>query len=162
MREAKKDLLNSIIIVAFCGVAYTGILEIPIRGAAKTEADFFPKIIIGLIFILAISLLSKSIYGMIKQRNNESKKERVNWQRLFKDNSKVIYTFAIFSTYIFLLQGVGYFISSVIFLFALYLILMPGKKRYTTGIIGSLLITVLLFIVFRYGLSVYLPEGKWF
>ncbi|WP_172372328.1 tripartite tricarboxylate transporter TctB family protein [Sporosarcina jiandibaonis] len=161
MREARKDLVNSLIIVAFCGIAYSGILEIPVRGAAKTEADFFPKIIVGLLFVLAIFLLVKSIYGMIKQEKRDNKKERVDWQRLFKENSKVIYTFAIFSVYIFLLQGIGYFISSVIFLFALYLILMPGKKRYITGIIGSVLITVLLFVVFRYGLSVYLPEGKW-
>lgn len=160
MKTAKRDAINAVVVMMFCGLAYYGTLQIPVRGAAKTEADFFPKIIIGLLLFLAICLLTHAIYTMMKHRQDEQAK--TDWKALLKDNRKVIITFLIFGVYILLLQEVGYFISSIAFLFALYLFLTPGRKRYITGIVGSVLITVILFLIFQYGLSVYLPEGNLF
>lgn len=163
MQAAKRDLMNSLVVMLFCGFAYYGASQIPIRGAAKTEADFFPKIIIGLLLFLSICLLINAAYTMWKSRSvSHGVAKKTDWKQAFVENRKVIITFLTFGVYIFLLQEIGYFISSILFLFVLYLLLMPGKKRYVAGLVGSVLITVLLFIVFQYGLSVYLPEGKLF
>ena len=160
VKTAKRDAINALVVILFCGVAYSGVLQIPVRGAAKTEADFFPKIIIGLLLFLALCLLINAIYTMVKHRADV--REKTNWKALIKDNRKVMITFLIFGAYILLLQEVGYFISSFVFLLTLYLFLMPGKKRYITAVVGSVLITVVLFLIFQYGLSVYLPKGRLF
>ncbi|SIT71403.1 tripartite tricarboxylate transporter TctB family protein [Edaphobacillus lindanitolerans] len=163
MQAAKRDLVNALVVIVFCGIAYYGALQIPIRGAAKTEADFFPKIIIGLLLFLAVCLLVSAAYQLWKGKSAQREKVAVaGFRQRFAENRKVILTFVIFAIYIFLLQEIGYFISSILFLFALYLLLVPGKKRYVVGIIGAVLITVLLFVVFQYGLSVYLPGGTLF
>lgn len=159
MLSAKRDLINSLVILLFCGLAYYGASAIPERSLGKTEGDFFPNIIIVTLTILSLFLLIKSIYQFIKSEkeiNTTSFKEKI------KENKKVIFTFLLFGLYIFVMPYIGYFVSSVTFLFLLYLLLSPNKKKLWIVFLGIIGVTYLLSFVFQKFLLVFLPTGMLF
>jgi len=156
MRTEIKDVINSIGLLIFSVVAYIGINQIPIRGSQKTEADFFPKIIIGVIVFLTLLLL---IINIVKWIANKKEYEKTSFKKIIKENKKVILSFVIFGAYVFLLDKIGYFVSSILFLFILYLMLATTKRRIWLGLLGAIAITFIMFVIFEQGLSVYLPTG---
>jgi len=157
--KAKRDLINSIILVAFCCYAYYGATLIPDRSYGKTGADFFPKIVIGIVAFLSICLLIHSIYRMTREKES---KITVSPKNLFQENKKVILTFVIFGLYIVLLEYIGYFVSSVLFLLALYYLLASKKQKIWVVLLGAVALTYLLYLIFQKALSVFLPAGLLF
>lgn len=159
MIKAKRDLVNSIILLAFCSLAYYGALVIPDRSYGKTGADFFPKIVIGIVAFLSICLLIQSIIRVTKEKES---KMTVSPKLLFRENRKVIFTFVIFGIYILLLEYIGYFISSVLFMIALYYLLAVKKQKIWVVLLGTVALTYLLYLIFQKALSVFLPAGMLF
>lgn len=161
MIKAKRDILNSIILLLFCGLAYYGASQIPIRSLGKTEADFFPKIIIGIVALLSVILLVQSFIRLNKEKDS---KLNLSIRHLIKENYKVILTFALFGIYVFALNTLGYFISSILFLYAIYYLLAPHKKmkHQWAVLLGIVSFTLLLLVIFQQFLSVFLPRGIFF
>lgn len=159
MNKAKRDMFNSIGLLLFCCFAFYGSTQIPIREMGNTEADFFPIIVIGVISFLSICLLISSIYKMIK---NKDSKTKTSIKEMFQENKKIIWTFFIFASYVFLLKIIGYFLSSVIFLILLYILLAPNRRKLWLVSLGAAAITFVLFVIFQNGLSVFLPTGSLF
>ncbi|CDQ38884.1 MULTISPECIES: tripartite tricarboxylate transporter TctB family protein [Virgibacillus] len=158
MANAKRDFINAIILLAFSGFAYFGSTQIPIQGLGKTEADFFPTIVISVLAILSICLLIISMYRMTK----EKRMEKVAIRKVIKRNKKVVATFGLFAGYVFLLPYIGYFIASVLFLISLYIVLAPTKNKLGLVILGMIGLILLLYVIFQQALSVFLPPGMFF
>jgi putative tricarboxylic transport membrane protein len=156
MVKAKRDLINAVMILVFCGFAYYGSSLISERNLGKTEADFFPNIIIIVISFLSVCLLINSIYRMKKEKDS---RVNVSPKRLFHENKKIILTFVLFAAYVFLLGYIGYFLSSILFLLSLYLVLANNKQKLWIVSLGFIALTVLLYLVFQHALSVFLPTG---
>jgi len=156
MREETKNILNSVGLLIFSTFAYFGVKQIPVNGTQKTEADLFPKIILGIIVFLTLILL---INNIIKLRIQKKETQKFSFKKIIKENKKIIWTFVIFGSYVYLLDKLGYFVSSIPFLLILYFVLTTTKRRIWTGLFGAIAITFIMFLIFEKGLSVYLPKG---
>ncbi|MFS0749978.1 tripartite tricarboxylate transporter TctB family protein [Oceanobacillus sp. 1P07AA] len=155
MTSAKRDLLNAILLLAFSGLAYIGSTQIPIQGFGKTEANFFPNIIIAILVFLSVCLLAQSIYRFTK----EPRAEKITIRNAIRHNKKVIITFGLFAVYVFILPWAGYFIASILFLISLYTVLTPNKNKIVFVILFMIGLVFILYVVFRQVLSVFLPPG---
>ncbi|MDC3412077.1 tripartite tricarboxylate transporter TctB family protein [Aquibacillus sp. 3ASR75-11] len=159
MVKAKRDLINSVVILAFSGFAYYGSSLISERNLGKTEADFFPNIMIGVIAFLSLCLLANSIVRMKKEKDSHL---NISIRKLLQENKKVILTFILFGLYVLLLGYIGYFPSSILFLITLYLVLATNKQKMWIVCLGFIALTLVLYIVFQNALSVFLPTGVFF
>ncbi|UOQ92270.1 tripartite tricarboxylate transporter TctB family protein [Halobacillus shinanisalinarum] len=159
MVSTKRDLINALLLLFFCCFAYYESSLISERNLGKTEADFFPNIVIIVLAILSLCLLVKSIYGMVRAKDYHFK---FSFRNLLQENKKVILTFAIFGLYVLLLDYIGYFLSSILFLFTLYLLLSNNKQKLWAVLLGMVAFTLVLYVVFQNGLSVFLPTGQLF
>ncbi|GLO67979.1 tripartite tricarboxylate transporter TctB family protein [Oceanobacillus kimchii] len=155
MTSAKRDLLNAILLLGFSGLAYIGSTQIPIQGFGKTEANFFPNIIIAVLVFLSVCLLAHSIYRFTK----EPKAKNVSIRNAFRSNKKVIITFGLFAAYVFILPYAGYFIASILFLISLYTVLAPNKNKIILVSLFMIGLVFILYVVFQQVLSVFLPPG---
>lgn len=159
MVKAKRDCINAIVILAFCGFAYYLSLSIPAPSFGKTGGAFFPRIVIGAVAFLSLCYLVSSLLRIKKEKNIHLD---LSIPRFLKENSKVIGSFVIFGLYVFALGLLGYIISTILFLFALYMLLAEKKQKFWLVGIGIIVLTLLLFVVFQNILSVFLPTGVFF
>ncbi|MDU1911202.1 tripartite tricarboxylate transporter TctB family protein [Fusobacterium sp.] len=114
-------------------------------GDSGLGPDFFPKIIAIILFILSGILFAGSI-------KNKDKKSIYN--------SNMRYTFMVifaFAIYIFLIDRIGYLISTIIFAFVIITILKSKSK--ILNIIFAIIFPAALYLLFTYAFKVSLPTG---
>lgn len=114
-------------------------------GNSGLGPDFFPKVIAVILFILSAMLFVGSI-------KNKDKKN------IYNPNMK--YTFMVifaFAVYIFLIDRIGYLISTVIFAFVVITILKSKSK--ILNIIFAIAFPIALYLLFTYAFKVSLPTG---
>ncbi|MBN8235165.1 tripartite tricarboxylate transporter TctB family protein [Halobacillus kuroshimensis] len=162
MMTVKRDAMNAVILLAFCGLAFYGSTLIPERSLGKTEGDFFPNIIIGILAVLSLLLLVKSVYAYVTSEKQQRAEPKTSLKERWAEGKKVWYTFALFGAYIFIMPLAGYFLSSVAFLFTLYLLLSSNRKRLWLVLIISIVVTYVLSFIFQKFLLVFLPSGVLF
>lgn len=105
--------------------------------------------------VLSLILLSLSVLLII---TSLVKKEIDVADFSISKNSLVIITFVSLAIYVFLLMPtLGFVFSSFIFLWFLMYILTPGKKKYITITLVSILFPIVLNYIFREILYVFLP-----
>ena len=72
----------------------------------------------------------------------------------------VTLTFLVMVLYLILLPFLGFILSTIIFLFAQFIVLAPKEKRnYLLFAVIAVVFTVITFVAFRIGLSQLLPRG---
>lgn len=114
-------------------------------GNSGLGPDFFPKVIAVILFILSAMLFVGSI-------KNKDKKN------IYNPNMK--YTFMVifaFAVYIFLIDRIGYLVSTVIFAFVVITILKSKSK--ILNIIFAIAFPIALYLLFTYAFKVSLPTG---
>lgn len=114
-------------------------------GNSGLGPDFFPKVIAVILFILSAMLF----VGSIKNKDKKS---------IYNPNVK--YTFMVifaFAVYIFLIDRIGYLISTVIFAFVVITILKSKSK--ILNIIFAIAFPIALYLLFTYAFKVSLPTG---
>lgn len=114
-------------------------------GNSGLGPDFFPKVIAVILFILSAMLF----VGSIKNKDKKS---------IYNPNMKytlmVIFAFAV---YIFLIDRIGYLVSTVIFAFVVITILKSKSK--ILNIIFAIAFPIALYLLFTYAFKVSLPTG---
>lgn len=114
-------------------------------GNSGLGPDFFPKVIAVILFILSAMLF----VGSIKNKDKKS---------IYNPNMK--YTFMVifaFAVYIFLIDRIGYLVSTVIFAFVVITILKSKSK--ILNIIFAIVFPIALYLLFTYAFKVSLPTG---
>lgn len=115
-------------------------------------------------YILIGGLLIFSFYGIartyvISSRNkhagNENEKKPIDLEAII--NSKGFLVTTVVALFIFLLNYIGFIISSIIFLTAIFLVL--GGKKILNSLIFSVITTVLFIVLFSVLLGTTLPRG---
>ncbi len=107
--------------------------------------DFFPKVIAIILFILSTMLFA----GSVKNKDKKS---------IYNPNMK--YTFMVifaFAVYIFLIDRIGYLVSTVIFAFVVITILKSKSK--ILNIVFAIAFPIALYLLFTYAFKVSLPTG---
>ena len=114
-------------------------------GNSGLGPDFFPKVIAVILFILSAMLF----VGSIKNKDKKS---------IYNPNIK--YTFMVifaFAVYIFIIDRIGYLVSTVIFAFVVITILKSKSK--ILNIIFAIAFPIALYLLFTYAFKVSLPTG---
>lgn len=120
--------------------------------------DFMPMCIGIVTFILAAAMAFLNVKNL-KARTAEA--EKVEKEDL--DYKRMIISFMLILVYVYLLQPVGFIVTTILYLpFQMY-VLAPDEKKTKKDIIQLAVITVIftivVFFLFRYGFKIILPAG---
>lgn len=157
--KKSKDLILGVIMLAFSGFYYfyaTQIKTRPKLTPVYSNAQIIPKLLGILLAILSVFLIIQGI-RRLKGKNSAEQKETAEKT----DVAAVTLTFGVIIAYTLLLgSGLGFILSTIIYLFAQMLVLSPKEKRnYLLFAIIAVVFTLLVFVAFRIGLQQMLPRG---
>ncbi|HCC3140706.1 tripartite tricarboxylate transporter TctB family protein [Niallia hominis] len=146
--------LFSIFILIVGTIFFINSNEFSEKSGVQTFApSFFPRIIIGLMMILALCLLIKSF---LSKDNDSFSMETI--KIYVAKHFRVLLILFFFLLYVISLNIGGFLISSIAFLFISTIILRPLKIKYmATNIILSVAFPVIVLLVFEQVLHIYLP-----
>ncbi|WP_339179682.1 tripartite tricarboxylate transporter TctB family protein [Oceanobacillus sp. FSL W7-1293] len=116
----------------------------------------FPLFILITMLILSIILLIQTIAGKSKQKDSEG--------IIF--TTRTVVTAIALILYVVLIWLIGFFISSLLYLGFMTWYLQKSETkasiRLLKSISGAVITTTVFYVIFRYGLLVYLPSGMLF
>lgn len=120
--------------------------------------DFMPTVVGILILVLSAILLFQAV-NKLRRGGAISEKEA-------KDNSdyrRVLASLVLATVYVNILKPVGFLISTFAYLCLQIYVLAPNDKRTKKDIVKfvviSLIFTVVVYVLFRYGFKIILPPG---
>ncbi|MFZ4453885.1 tripartite tricarboxylate transporter TctB family protein [Salibacterium aidingense] len=142
----QKDFIVGIVIAILLFLLYLSTLEL------ADEVRLFPLIIIGIASVNVGWMILKSI---VSKKEKESSK--------FFNSYFFIIVSALF-LYYFSLTIIGFYVSSVIFIFLLFIYLNPAKNvfAYMKGLTFSVVFGASLYMLFHVSLNLVTPTGLLF
>ena len=113
---------------------------------------FYPRIVLGLSAALAAALIAFDLYSGKKQAGGSAANYRL-----------VLLVFVVFGLYAGLMPGIGFRLSTFLFVAALQSLLEPpkGMKGWAIVVATALVTTLVTHTLFERYLSVLLPRGRW-
>jgi putative tricarboxylic transport membrane protein len=150
----KKFQLGSSIFLLIFGILFcVEARKLPMGRITKPGPGFFP-------FWLAVSMVMVSLALIISGGRKDVKGslaykglwEGLKWEKAF-------FTLVALLLYAFFLEWLGYCIATFVLIF--YLFSAIGGLRWWAGVIGSILTSLLTYMLFRLWLEVQLPKGLW-
>lgn len=161
MIKKKYDELSLGIIITAVGLIYSFLIStIPKKAVANAvvDATTLPKVLAFTLLFLGVLQLGIG-FKKVKTESNESgddesKEEKPSYITVLK-------TMVIIVVYVALLADVGFLIMTALCLFAQFIVLTPvdKKKNYLVYAIIAVVSSIAIYIAFRNGLSLMLPEG---
>lgn len=110
--------------------------------------NFFPQVVSAMLLIASISLITQALRG----------KSLKNFESINKDGLiRASVTLAMAIAYLFLMQYLGFYLATAVFLFITMKYL--GLKSYLTTLLVSVSIATIVFGIFKIFLKIPLPEG---
>lgn len=113
------------------------------------DSDFVPKILGYLLIILAIFLFF--------DKSSETEEEKDKRQVPKKEMLVLLAVGGMIFLYIFLLEIIGFVLSSMLFIFACSWFL--GYRKLVTTILVAVLFPLIMYLSFNYLLQIRLPQG---
>lgn len=152
------DIIVGIFFMLLSGAMMVMARMLPKSAVMDIGPDFMPMCIGTITFVLAAGLVFLSIRSRNIIAADAGKAEEENL-----DHKRVLTSFILILVYVFILQPVGFIVSTLLYLPLQMLILAPPEKRDRKDIVQLLIIDVLftfiVFFLFRYGFKIILPTG---
>jgi len=127
--------------------------------ASKTSwqpygSSLFPQILLVITGLLATAILLKSFF-----KPSKTSSPHRSFKEVVVEKQKIILLFIIFGIYALALSYLGYLISTLLFMVATQALLLgiDSRKKWLINLGTSFTIVPLVFVVFRYGLNIWLP-----
>ncbi|WP_018923009.1 tripartite tricarboxylate transporter TctB family protein [Salsuginibacillus kocurii] len=151
-----KEQLAALIVLAVAGIFYYFTFNIPAREEDGLGPTFFPRLLLIMIGALAILSLIRSFVTPTK----EMKKEEETAEQK-KRGKSVWIIFVLFGVFILLVDFLGFTLSAVLFIIAVYLLIGPSQSWKRSARTLGILIVILFVLqfVFQNILEVPLPSG---
>lgn len=135
--------------------------NLPSLNEAYFNAGSFPRLIAALLILLSIFLILSKVNELRKRKPAEDKvsnKERMT--AFYVEYRLVILTTAVFFVYIFLLQFIGFVVSTILFIIgAAILIGYRKRKEVLTISTVAVILTLTIYFFFENVLYVRFPSG---
>ncbi len=144
-----RNLVAAILLLALCaGYAYLT-ANLPVRAIQNsTQPSFFPWVITIIMTVLSLSLLIQGIWNIGSRKN---KKES---DFPLKRSLRGLFVFVVYFS---LLPYLGFFIANIPFFAALMVLYGERRPVWIGG--GSVIITTVIFFLFREAFKIRLPAG---
>ncbi len=179
-----KDVIAGAVLFIVSAVYFISTLSIkkiayidPITGSAR-----FPQIVAGILLVCAVVIILQGLRSakeMTKKEDAEKKEktlmevadeaengeEETDRAAVRKGNIKVVLVLLSFAVFCFLLDKIGFAADAFIYLWSQMIIMShekDSKKRIIFYGVISLLLSALIFVIFRYGFGLILPKARWF
>jgi hypothetical protein len=161
-----KSKLNIIVALIFIGIGfyviYDTYTDFAREGFASGNAEMnsakYPRVLAGGLILLSILEIITTVRKMrVAKAEVEESSSIVNKKKHF---GLALSTVAVFLAYITLVDVFGYFLTTPVMMFLMFLIL--GVRRIWEAAAFSLVTTVVLYILFAIGLELILPYGTIF
>ena len=152
MRESVKDIFAGVLLLllAIAIVVYSFSVKklIPI----DIGSGFFPRLVGFMLALVSLPIIGSGWCRYVKEKGTPFTAPYVN-------TFGVVASIICMAVYISLLDILGFFIASILYLFAQFSVLAVNdrKNMITIGIL-SLVVPVIVYITFVYGFDMILPE----
>lgn len=115
----------------------------------------FPRILLVVIGCLSLLILVRSLMRKVPKRAG-AKQLITEW---FKSRRTILALFLLFGLYAAVLPVVGYIVATIGFLTTSLALLMGinTRRKWIINLTLSFTLAIVIFVVFRYGLNVWLP-----
>lgn len=127
--------------------------------ASKTSwqpygSALFPQILLVVTGLLATAILLKSFL-----KPAASSTQRRSFKEVAIEKQKIILLFLIFGIYTAALSYLGYLVATLLFMLSTQALLLgiDTKRKWLINLGTSFTIVPLVFVIFRYGLNIWLP-----
>ena len=152
------DIIVGIFFMALSAILMVMAQMLPKSKVMEIGPDFMPMVIGGLTFALAAALTFLSV------KNFKMPAAEIDPAKLPDcDYKRVLLSVILVLVYVFVLQPVGFIVSTLVFLPLQMLVLSPedkrGKKDIMMLLIIDVIFTMAVFFLFRYGFKIVLPAG---
>lgn len=145
IKKSLPDVIISVVVLIFLGTLFVQVPAIP---------DISRDYPLGLLVIAALMTLSLLVRSLLRLRTDEEVETKV------LEQAKTIFPYCLMIiAYIWLLNKLGYIISTIVFMIASLLFLKLKNK--VLMIVLSVVVTCLLYYIFTNFLVVVLPKGRW-
>ncbi|WP_404335454.1 tripartite tricarboxylate transporter TctB family protein [Planococcus rifietoensis] len=158
------EILIGVTLIALGAVIYLQSNDFPALNEVHLDAGSFPKLIAGLLILLSLMLIIKQGLVLMKSKSTGERQGAGESARDFYNEYKlVILTLLVFFIYIFLMQFIGFVVSTIVFIiFTGLLVGSRAKKDIMVITIVSVAITLGTYFFFENFLNVRFPSGIFF
>lgn len=149
----RRNIIAAVVLLVFA-LGYGALTtQLPVRSLPDTPGPpFFPYINTIILLALSLGLLVQGLTAKATEDRtqpaapeNAGERWRANW------------ALGAFVAYLIVLPGLGFLLATIPF-FAVMMVLF-GEKRWLWVVIGSIGMTVTLYVLFRHGFGIFLPRG---
>jgi len=118
----------------------------------------YPRVLLGVIGVLAIALWVSSFVTAARARGTSDQPERPR-PAVRRPNPKVLGMFVLFGLYVLLLPMLGYIVATLLFMVVSQALLLgiDTPKKWLINLVTAGVLVPLLYVIFEYGLNVWLP-----
>jgi putative tricarboxylic transport membrane protein len=145
----KGEFVIPIILIALSIFLYANTYTFKFETYPKASPQIWPRSILVLLILTSLILIFKLSFEMVKE---QQQKPKIMWGMMLQGIS-------ILFLYIFSMEYLGYILSTLGFTFLA--MLMLGNKRKLQLVVVPLMSTLLIFLLFTYGMFIPLPKGVW-
>lgn len=153
-----RDYLSSIFFIAISLFMIYLARMLPKSKVMSIGPDFMPTVIGVTTLILAVLLLILTVMRTKERETALAKAEPEDF-----DYRRMLYSLVLILIYVFIMQPVGFILSTIIYLIPQFLVLAPdeerNKKEAIKLVVISIIFTIIVFLLFRYGFKIVLPAG---
>ncbi len=152
------DIVVGVFFMALSAILMFMAQQLPKSKVMDIGPEFMPMVIGVLTFALAALLTFLSVKNL-KMRSEELAKAKPD----DCDYKRVLLSAILVLIYVFILQPVGFIVTTLVYLPLQMLVLSPddqrGKKQIIQLLIIDVIFTLVVFFLFRYGFKIILPTG---
>lgn len=158
------ELLIGIVLILLCLVIYSQSGDFPYFNEVHLNAGSFPKVIAILLGLLSLILVVSKAKELLSQKADSAKLNvRDYLHELYKEYKLVFLTLISLFLYIFLMQYIGFILTTICFIIVTGLVIGPKKKKDILLISAvAVLITFSTYFFFENVLHVRFPSGLFF
>lgn len=152
------DIVVSIFFMVLSAVIILMALQLPKSQVMDIGPDFMPIVISAVSFILAAILLVQSLHRF--KRNSAELEGKAPEQCDYK---RVLLSIILVLIYVCVMKPVGFIVSTLAYLVCQMYVLAPDENRTKKDIILlaviSVIFTLVVYFLFRYGFKILMPAG---
>ena len=162
--DGRNDILAGIFFCVFAAWYFISATQIEIPNSLSSSflnAASVPELWGGVLFILGIVVIIRGALKLAKvPKEEKTSDEKASAGQWLSKSSAAIAMFVVLFIYIFLMNKIGFMIDTVLFLFCEFIILTRKEERnYVVTAILALVFGVGIYMLFKYGFSMPLPQG---
>lgn len=148
MDSKRIDIVVGIVLCLISVAIYQYAQQYVGRGVNIYGPNFFPQALSGLLFLCSLGLIVQALRGQAVKGL-----EAINKPGLFK----AAVTLAIAIAYLYVMQLLGFYLGTVLFLYVSMTFL--GQKGHLVRILASVIVGTVVFCIFHFFLKIPLPQG---